>query len=88
MTRIVEAPPHPGGTIHGLRSTGYNFNTALADIVDNSVDAKAEKINIKIKMDVAGKILVTVADNGSDHVCEFGPHIGDNIPSRHRIQFN
>ncbi len=57
-------PPNPARLIEGLRDTGYDFNTALADIVDNSVDADATKIDIKINMDVDGDILVSVADNG------------------------
>lgn len=57
-------PPNPSRLIEGLRDTGYNFNTALADIVDNSVDAEATVIDIQIKMDQTGYILITVADNG------------------------
>lgn len=64
MTRKKTLPPNPARLIEGLRDTGYDFNTALADIVDNSVDAGATKINIEINMDTDGDIFVTVADNG------------------------
>ena len=64
MTNTLILPPNPAKLIEGLRDTGYNFNTALADIVDNSVDAKATKIDIGINMDIEGDILVTVCDNG------------------------
>jgi hypothetical protein len=64
MTRKQTLPPNPARLIEGLRDTGYDFNTALADIVDNSVDAGATKIDIRINMDPDGDILVTVADNG------------------------
>lgn len=64
MTRKHTLPPNPARLIEGLRDTGYDFNTALADIVDNSVDAGATKIDIKINMDPDGDIIVTVADNG------------------------
>ncbi|MCF7815299.1 MAG: ATP-binding protein [Candidatus Cloacimonetes bacterium] len=57
-------PPNPARLIEGLRDTGYNFNTALSDIVDNSIDAGASLINININMDTDGDILVSVADNG------------------------
>ena len=30
-------PPDPERIVNGLRDTGYNFNTAIADIVDNSI---------------------------------------------------
>ena len=56
--------PNPVRLIEGLRDTGYNFNTALADIVDNSVDAGAGNIDVRIQMDSDGDIMVTVADDG------------------------
>ena len=60
-TKIL--PPDPVGTIQGMRHTGYDFNTALADIVDNSVDADSTEIHIKIEMDEDG-VFISVADNG------------------------
>lgn len=64
MMRKQTLPPNPARLIEGLRDTGYDFNTALADIVDNSVDAGATKIDIRINMDPDGDILVSVADDG------------------------
>lgn len=64
MTRKQTLPPNPARLIEGLRDTGYDFNTALADIIDNSVDAGASKVDIRIQMDPEGDIMVTVADNG------------------------
>ena len=61
-TKIL--PPNPARLIEGLRDTGYNFNTALADIIDNSIDAAATKIDIQIIIDTEGDILIMVADNG------------------------
>ena len=34
--------------IIGLRDTGYDFYTAAADIIDNSITANASNINIRI----------------------------------------
>ena len=42
--------PDPEVLIIGLRDTGYETNTALADVVDNSVDASASKISINIRL--------------------------------------
>ena len=64
MTQKKIVPPNPARLIEGLRDTGYDFNTALADIVDNSVDAGAMRIDIQIKMDGDGDVMVTVSDNG------------------------
>lgn len=57
-------PPNPSRLIEGLRDTGYDFNTALADVVDNSIDAGAETIAIRIDMDSDSDIVISVADDG------------------------
>ena len=57
-------PPNPAGLIEGLRDTGYTFDNALADIVDNSIDADAKDIAIRIEMDNEGDVVISVADNG------------------------
>lgn len=57
-------PPDPARMIEGLRDTGYEFNTAVADIVDNSIAAEATRIALKITMDYRGNVRVAIADNG------------------------
>jgi len=61
----VLLPPDPERVMEGLRDTGYNFNTALADIIDNSVAADATKIDISVDMDPRGEVTVYIADNGT-----------------------
>jgi hypothetical protein len=56
--------PDPERMIEGLRDTGYTFNTAVADIVDNSISANADLIDIQFKMDLRGNIRISIADNG------------------------
>ncbi len=56
--------PDPTRVIEGLRDTGYELNTALADIIDNSIAAEATLIKITSEMDYEGNIVVYVADNG------------------------
>ena len=63
--QAIDCPPDPERIVEGLRDTGYNFNTAMADIIDNSIAANASEVNIIINMDPAGQITVYVADNGS-----------------------
>lgn len=61
-----ELPPSAGRVINSLRDAGYDFNTAVADIVDNSVSANATSIWIAAVMNSrTGQIDVTIADNGS-----------------------
>ena len=60
-----ELPPDPERVMEGLRDTGYNFNTALADIIDNSIAADATRIDISIDLNPKGELTVYVADNGT-----------------------
>lgn len=57
-------PPDPTRMIEGLRDTGYEFNTAVADIIDNSIAAEASVIDIRVEMDFEGNITIFIADNG------------------------
>jgi hypothetical protein len=56
--------PDPSRLIHGLRDTGYDFYTAAADIIDNSIAAKATKVNILIELAPDGRKFVYFGDNG------------------------
>ena len=58
-------PPDPERVMEGLRDTGYNFNTALADIIDNSIAADATKIDITIDLNPRGELTVFIVDNGT-----------------------
>lgn len=57
-------PPDPERVMEGLRDTGYNFNTAMADIIDNSIAANATKIDITVDMNPKGELTVYIADDG------------------------
>jgi len=56
--------PDPARVMEGLRDTGYDFNTAMADLVDNSIAAKATIIKVKIDLSPSQEISVYIADNG------------------------
>lgn len=57
-------PPDPERVMEGLRDTGYNFNTAMADIIDNSIAADASRVDISVDLDPKGDLTVYIADNG------------------------
>lgn len=57
-------PPDAARVMEGLRDTGYDFNTAIADIVDNSIAANATKVEINIAISPDQSITVYIADNG------------------------
>jgi hypothetical protein len=50
--------------IESMRDIGYSFNTAIADLIDNSIAAKAMRIDIFCTMDPAGKPEVALIDDG------------------------
>lgn len=56
--------PDPSRLIYGLRDTGYDFNTAAADIIDNSIAADAENVNIRVELHSDGRKFVLFGDNG------------------------
>lgn len=57
-------PPSASRLTHSLRDVGYDFQSALADLVDNSVAAGAKKVSVEIKFDGADS-WVSIADDGS-----------------------
>ena len=44
--QVVEIPPEPSPLIESIRAIGYSLSTALADLVDNCIVARAETIQI------------------------------------------
>lgn len=60
----LENPPDAPRLIYGLRDTGYNFNTAAADIIDNSIAANASEVNVQIELMADGRKFVYFGDNG------------------------
>lgn len=47
--KIINAPPRAARSIGALSSLGYDFNSAVADIIDNSIDAGAKNIFITLR---------------------------------------
>lgn len=60
----LENLPDAPRLIYGLRDTGYNFNTAAADIIDNSIAANADLVNVQIELTGDGRKFVYFGDNG------------------------
>ena len=57
------APPKAAAMIEALRGLGYTTATALADIIDNSIAAGADKVEIQFSWD-GDASTVAVLDNG------------------------
>ena len=59
----IQLLPHASSLIESLRDIGYSFESAVADIIDNSITANAREI--KIYFDFKDKkFLLAIIDNG------------------------
>ena len=56
--------PDASRLIFGLRDTGYNFKTAAADIIDNSIAANATEVHVRMEMRQDGRKFVYFGDDG------------------------
>ena len=56
--------PDASRLIYGLRDTGYNVRTAVADVIDNSIAANATDVNVGIELRTDGRKFVYIGDNG------------------------
>jgi hypothetical protein len=53
-------------TINALRDLGYDLNSAVADILDNSISrGKANNIYVNFNKDTNGKFRLSMIDDGS-----------------------
>jgi len=57
--------PDPSGTAEALSQSGYRFELAIADLIDNSVDAVAPNVLIRFVTDQVSIQRIVVADDGS-----------------------
>ncbi|HSY92893.1 MAG TPA: ATP-binding protein [Candidatus Binatus sp.] len=56
--------PNAGRLVESLRHLGYGNYEAIADLLDNSIDADATLVNIRIQQK-SGQPYISVADNGT-----------------------
>jgi len=64
VTREVDATPYASALIEGHRDFGYSLETALADIIDNSISAGASQVHI-VAETTTDEPWIAVSDNGS-----------------------
>jgi hypothetical protein len=62
-SRAIDVTPSASRLTTSLRDIGYDFTTALADLVDNSVSAGATRVDIQIEFDGPDSHIV-IADDG------------------------
>lgn len=84
----VYTQPSAAPVIQALRNIGYNAQTAIADIVDNSIDAKADSVHIEFEYDL-GNGYIRIEDNGigmSDKELQQAMTIGSKDPRQERAK--
>lgn len=65
MNQRHSIEPDAARITESLRDTGYVFNTAVADLVDNSIAANADIVEIEFKLDPRGNVRFSILDNGT-----------------------
>jgi hypothetical protein len=80
------APPKAGSMIEALRGLGYSTSTALADIIDNSITAHGNKVDIHFSWKGEAST-ITVFDNGDgmdDSELDLAMRLGEKNPLNER----
>lgn len=60
----VEIPANPAGTKMAFARVGYSLEPAIADLIDNSIDAQASDVLVRLVYDRKGVHRVFIVDNG------------------------
>src|SRR4051812_16087551 len=76
----VELLPSAGRLMSSLRDIGYDLPSAVADLVDNAIDANARHVDVTVVADGANST-IRVSDNGDglsaarlDEAMRYGSH--------------
>lgn len=80
--RTRHAPPKAAAMIESLRGLGYSTATALADVIDNSLAARADQVMVDFVWDGPAS-RIAVLDNGTgmdDGELEMAMRLGDRSP--------
>lgn len=64
VVKTVPIPPHAGKVTDALSRIGYKIEEAIADLLDNCIDAYASKVLVRFVHDGAEIRRIVVADNG------------------------
>lgn len=65
MMDMIDLSPPASSLIESIRSIGYSFDMAIADIVDNSISAGASRVEINLNYPDEKAVSVSIVDDGS-----------------------
>ncbi len=62
----IESIPNASRTLQALKNLGYDINSSIADVVDNSISAKVDSNNIDVSLiiDPSDNIVCRIQDDG------------------------
>lgn len=63
MSNLRENKPTADVLMLSMRAMGYSFESAIADVVDNSISAEAAKVSIRFAIDPS-RLYVAICDDG------------------------
>lgn len=63
MDKVITVLPNASSLIESMRSLGYSFETAISDVLDNSISANASKIGIYQRQN-NNEEYIQIVDNG------------------------
>ena len=69
MEKLRENKPTADVLMTSMRSMGYSFESAVADIIDNSISAHANQISVRFPVDPS-ECYVAICDNGEGMTSE------------------
>lgn len=64
MIKLIENIPSPDILMNSMRSMGYSFGSALADIIDNSISAKCSNVWINFPISNMEDSYLSILDDG------------------------
>jgi hypothetical protein len=64
MKKTIINNPNASVLINSMRAIGYDFKSAVADIIDNSITAKANEVNVNFTISNDEKITLRILDDG------------------------
>jgi hypothetical protein len=84
--RDCDLPPDPASLIESMRAFGYSLPSAIADLVDNSITARATRIDVDLRWAGAASS-ISIADDGvgmdADQLTA-AMRLGSTNPREHR----
>ena len=87
--KAIQSPPYAPLLMESMRSLGYSFDTAIADLIDNSVSAQAK--HVKILLDPSDDPQLIIFDNGrgmSPSALQEALRFGSRGPADTRDEFD